>query len=358
MSARGWSRGLGARIAAAAALTAAIGVGIVTLGVLVVGASTFQELMMKLGSTAEAAHAMFDQSVTLVLVVAALGATATAIGVAMILGRWLARPLGELGAAARGIAAGEYARRVEPRGPDEIAQLADAFNDMAASLDEGRRLRDELIGNAAHELRTPLTNLKGYLEGLRDGVVVAEPAAYDSLLEEVDRLVRLAASLETLAGLDAAPAAPPPAPIDLIPVVRGAIDLVRPAAEQGSLVLDIALPERLEARISPDGVAQVVGNLLQNAIRYTPAPGAIGVTARAEGPVVRIEVTNTGPGIPGDDLPHVFERLYRVDKSRDRRTGGAGIGLAIVEQLVTQAGGRVGADSRPGLTRFWFTLPA
>ena len=203
MTRPGWTRGVGFRIAAAAIGTTAVGVGIVALGVLLVGADTFTRLMAEHGSSTETAHAMFDESVTVVLAIAVLAAAGAAVAVATVLGSRLARPLGEIGRAARRIAAGDYLARVPREGPDEIASLADSFNQMATSLEEGERLRREFIANAAHELRTPLTNLKGYLEGLRDGVIAADEATFMSLSEEVERLVRLAASLDTLAAGDA-----------------------------------------------------------------------------------------------------------------------------------------------------------
>jgi signal transduction histidine kinase len=342
----------------AAIATSALAVGIVTLGVVVVGADTFARLMVEHGASAAEAHAMFDSSISVVMAVAIVAATAAALGLAVLLGRRLALPLGEIGAATRRIAGGDYAARVPRAGPDEVASLADTFNLMAASLEEGKRVQQEFIANAAHELRTPLTNLKGYLEGLRDGVVPADDATFRSLSEEVERLVRLAASLDTLANGDAGAGAPRLAPVDLVAVIRTAVDLAAPAFERTGIALDVDLPARLAARADPDGLAQVMGNLLQNAERYTSSGGRVTVHAEGRAGEALVSIANTGPGIPAGDLPHVFERFYRVDKSRDRVHGGAGIGLAIVQQLVEGAGGRVGVESRPGLTRFWFSLPA
>ncbi|MEO8229039.1 MAG: ATP-binding protein [Chloroflexota bacterium] len=358
MTRPGWTRGVGFRIAAAAVAASALGVGIVSLGVLIVGAETFTRLMMEHGSSAEDAHAMFDESVRVVLIVAVIVATLAAVGLSTLLGRRLASPLGEIGRAARRIAAGDYTARVPRSGPDEIAGLADSFNQMAGSLEEGERLRREFVANAAHELRTPLTNLKGYLEGLRDGVIPADEATFVSLSEEVERLVRLAASLDMLAAEDAVATPARIVEIDLVAAIRAAVDLASPGAERAGITLDVELPRTLSARADPDALAQVLGNLLQNATRYTPRAGRVTVQAERRTQDVLVTVTNTGEGIPEADLAHVFERFYRVDKSRGRAHGGAGIGLAIVDQLVRAMGGSVGAESAGGQTRFWFRIPA
>jgi two-component system, OmpR family, sensor histidine kinase BaeS len=284
-------------------------------------------------------------------------AIVVAVAVAGMLGARLAMPLRQIGRAARRIAEGDYAARIPREGPEEIVSLSDSFNQMAAALEEQERMRREFIANAAHELRTPLTNLQGYLEALRDDVIEPDRATFESLLDESERLVRLSRSLDTLAAGDAG-AAPAPIDLDLAAIVRAAADLARPASIAAGLELTVDLPDRLDAHADPDQLAQIVGNLLQNAIRYTPAGGRVAVRAQRRGADILVEVTNTGDGIPSDDLPHVFERFYRVEKSRDRARGGAGIGLAIVRQLVEAAGGAVGAESGEGLTRFWFSLPA
>ena len=228
---------------------------------------------------------------------------------------------------------------------------------MASSLEEGERERREFIANAAHELRTPLTNLKGYVEGLRDGIIPADKATYVSLSEEVERLVRLADSLNTLAKEDARTLPVRIVELDLAAAVRIAVDLARPGFERGRISVDVQVPAQLAARADPDGLAQVLGNLLQNATRYTPGDGRVTVRAERRSQDALVSVVNSGDGIPSADLPHVFERFYRVEKSRDRAHGGAGIGLAIVRQLVEAAGGSVGVDSGDGRTRFWFSLP-
>ena len=145
--------------------------------------------------------------------------------------------------------------------------------------------------------------------------------------------------------------------VQVAAAIRNAADLARPSFARADLQLNVDVPATLPARANPDHLAQVLANLLQNALRYTPANGRVTITAQQRRADVLIAVSNTGDGIPAADLPRVFERFYRVDKSRDRASGGAGIGLAIVQQLVEAAGGQVGVESREGLTRFWFSLP-
>jgi two-component system sensor histidine kinase BaeS len=352
------SRGIATRIALAALASAAIGLVILALGVTLVGGQVFTDLMIKAGDSAEHARRMYDQSVTTVVIAAILVASLASIGLAVIMGRMLARPLREVGAAARRIADGDYAARVPRDGPEEIVSLADSFNQMAASLEEQERMRRDFIANAAHELRTPLTNLQGYLEALRDGVIVADRSTYESLWDEAERLVRLSRSLDALAEGDAATDTPALEAIDLAAAVRSAVELVQPAIERAGLQLTLTVPASLPARANPDHLAQVLANLLSNAVRYTPRGGAVAVRVERRPGDLLVSVGNSGDPIPPDDLARVFERFYRVEKSRDQAHGGAGIGLAIVKQLVEAGGGRVGAESAEGQTRFWFSVPA
>lgn len=356
--------GIGGRIAIAGIVAAVVGIAILTFGVLLVGGASFETLMLEHGESADAAHAMFDASISIVVLAAAVLAIGAAIAVATVLGRRLAAPLRDLGEAAARVASGDLSVRVEQAGPPELAVLAGSFNRMAADLAEQERLRRDFIVGAAHELRTPLTNLTGYLEALRDGVISADREAYASLLEETERLTRLAASLDTLADGETRPDRLRVEDLDLAASVRAAAGLAGPAAARAELRLTVEVTTSLVVRADPDAVAQVLANLLQNAVRYTPAGGHITVSAMGSvggsvgsGGWSRVEVVNDGPGIPAADLAHVFERFYRVEKSRDRARGGAGIGLAIVRDLVEAMGGAVGAASRDGETRFWLTLP-
>jgi signal transduction histidine kinase len=354
---RSFGRGIATRIAVAALASAALGLAILVIGITVVGAEVFRALMVEAGASADHAQAMYDESVTRVVVGAVVVATIASVVLAVILARMLARPLAEVGGAARRIAEGDYAARVPREGPEEIASLADSFNQMAASLERQEAMRRDFIANAAHELRTPLTNLQGYLEALRDGVITPDRATYESLWEEAERLVRLSRSLDALAEGDAGGPAVVEE-IDLVAAIRMALDLAGPTLERAGLRLVTDLPGRLPARANPDQLAQVLANLLSNAARYTPSGGTVTVRAERRPSDLLVSIANTGDGIPSADLDRVFERFYRVEKSRDRARGGAGIGLAIVKQLVEAGGGRVGAESADGMTRFWFSLPA
>lgn len=350
--------GIAVRIAFAALASAAVGLAILAVGVAVVGADIFTGLMVEAGDSADHARAMYDRSVTTVVAAAAVVAALASVLLAVLLARMLARPLAQVGRAARQIAEGDYAARVPRDGPEELASLADSFNQMAASLERQEQMRRDFIANAAHELRTPLTNLQGYLEALRDGVIQADRATYESLWEEAERLVRLSRSLDSLAEGDAAASPSAIESIDLAVAVRGAIELAQPTLERAGLTVSTEIPGELPARANPDHLAQVLANLISNAARYSSRGGTVTVRAERRPGDLLVSIVNTGEGIPPDDLERVFERFYRVEKSRDRARGGAGIGLAIVKQLVEAGGGRVGAESRDGRTRFWFSLPA
>jgi two-component system, OmpR family, sensor histidine kinase BaeS len=352
------ARGLGGRIALAAFAVALAAVATIAAGILVLGSRLFEELMMAHGESRGAAQAMWDQTVVTVFAVAAVVALVVSVALGLLLGGMISRPLEKVGAAARRLAVGDYSARAPRSGSAELRSLADSFNQMAETLEQQERERSELVANFAHELRTPLTNLGGYLEAMRDGVMRPSPEVFDSLREEVDRLERLSRSLDELSGEGLRVA--DPSDLDLAAAVRNATELARPAFERSGLTLGVDLPSTglPLVRAVPDHLSQVLANLLQNAQRYTPPGGTVTVGVAAEHDTVLVHVTNSGSRIPAQDLPRVFERFYRVDKSRDRARGGAGIGLAIVKQLVEQAGGRVGAESGRDGTRFWIRLRA
>jgi signal transduction histidine kinase len=349
--------GLALRFALASLASSVLALVVVATGVLWVGGSIFEHLMLANGASSDDSRAMFSESVTRVVVVASLVALLASVVLAALAGRAINRPLATVAQAARRVGEGAYGSRVPRPTVPELASLADSFNQMAAGLEDQERLRRELIENFGHELRTPLTNLYGYLHALREGVIEPSPEIFASLHEEVDRLRRLSSSLDALAA-EGRGARLEAGEVDLVRVVDAVLELSRPAFERRDVRVERDLPAALSVHANPDHLAQVVMNLFQNAVRYTPVRGRVTLSARSEAGSVLFSIVNTGDEIPAEDLSHLFERFYRLEKSRDRAHGGAGIGLAIVKQLIESAGGRVGVDSAAGLVRFWFSLPA
>src|ERR1051326_7877463 len=261
---------------------------------------------------------------------------------AVAIGPWITVPNERLTDATRRMERGDLSARVAPGGGPELAALATGFNAMAAALDRNETLRRRMVTHVAHELRAPLTNIRCELESMQDGLSAMNVA---SLHEEVMHLSRLVDDLQTLSLAEAGALEIAPRPVSVAALVRRASATV---AAEG--------PEDLLVMADPTRVVQILTNLLTNAQTYS---SDVRVRWRREGDEALIEVIDRGPGIAADQLPHIFERFYRVDPSRSRHTGGAGLGLPIVKQLVLAQGGRVWAESRPGEgSTFSFTLPA
>jgi len=349
-------QGIAARIALACLVVVALAVAILGAGVLEVARMQFEQLMMKHGASAADANAMFEQTVSGIFAVAVLVAAVLTVVVAVLLARNIARPLEEVSKAANRLARGDYRARAAEVGPAEIRSLAATFNAMADSLQNQEKVRRDFVAGAAHELLTPLTNLQGYLEGLRDGVLTPSPSVFESLHEESERLVRLSHALLALA--EAPSRTEVAEDIDLRKVIESTVQLVAPAMDKRHIGVTIDLAPSIVVRSNPDHLTQVLFNLLQNAGRYAHDGGGVSVRAQSLGREVRVSVSNSGSTIPADELPRIFDRFYRVDQSRDRTSGGYGLGLALVKQLTEAAGGHVGAESANGLTTVWFTLAA
>jgi signal transduction histidine kinase len=274
------------------------------------------------------------------------------------------RPVRRLVTASRRLAAGHYGERVPAETPDELGELAAGFNELAGALEATEQRRLELVGDVAHELRTPIATLEGYLEGLLDGVVEPSPATWARLHGEAGRLRRLVDDLQELSRAEAGQIPLRLTAADPGTVVHSAVARLEAQFGEKGLALAVDVPTGLPpVRADHDRAVQVLTNLLTNALRYTPAPGHVRVTAHpaagAAGPAVAFAVTDSGLGVAPEDLPHLFERFYRADKSRSRALGGSGIGLTVARALVEAMGGRIRAESAgPGRgSTFAFTLP-
>jgi signal transduction histidine kinase len=296
-----------------------------------------------------------NRTLVIITVVAGLCAVFLIVGVS----RRALAPVEALTAAARQMEAGDLTQRVEVASRDEIGDLAHAFNSMADGLARQEDLRRQMVTDVAHELRTPLSNIRGYLEALQDGVVDPDESVIDSIHEEAMLLHRLVEDLQELSLVEAGQLRLERRPMALIDVVDSAVEATCPQAVADELTLIVDVSESLPlADIDPQRIGQVLRNLLCNGMTHTPSGGEISISAYAEEGWIVVCVRDTGTGIAEEDLPHVFDRFYRADRSRSRATGGAGLGLAIVRQLVESHGGRVSVESEPGRgTAFTFTLP-
>jgi two-component system sensor histidine kinase BaeS len=271
-----------------------------------------------------------------------------AAAVTVLAGRRLVRPIHALTAAAQRMAAGDRGARVPVHGNDEVSRLAAAFNTMAEAIGTSDRQRKDLVSDVAHELRTPLANVRSQLEAAEDGLVPLDTALIRSLHEEAALLERLVADLQDLALADAGMLRIHPEECDAADLVRQAVSAHRARAEASGITVRIDAPEPVELFADPARLRQALGNLVSNAVRHTPAGGAVKVAVRGSGAEVVFTVTDTGPGIAAEHLPHVFDRFYRAEPSRSRATGGSGLGLAITKHLVEAHHGRVDVASAPG----------
>jgi signal transduction histidine kinase len=257
-------------------------------------------------------------------------------------------PLREMVAATRAMARGDYTRLVSATSRDEVGELARAFNAMAAELAEVDRMRRDLVANVSHELRTPISGLQAVLENLVDGVEAPDPGTLQVMLVQVERLGRLVAQLLDLSRLESGAVPLERGPFPVRPVLEQAVREAR-LGSFGSPGVEITVAVSTEEPLAdgdPERVHQVVANLLENALRHSPADGTVVVSARPEGRSVRIEVEDEGPGIPEGEAVRVFERFYRADTARASASGGTGLGLAIARWIVDLHGGQIRAEQR------------
>lgn len=322
--------------------------------------ATMQALAGNDPAMQEALETTFHAAVNEILVVAAVAAILAAFTVSLFTTRRIVGPIRQMLSASRHIAAGHYRQRVEVPGEDELSELAVSFNQMATTLDNAEQRRLALIGDLAHELRTPLANIRATMEGLTDGVLVADHDTFLEVEREAVRLQRLVSDLEELSRAEAGQIVLSCQDLDPDELIRAVASRLRPQFEDKEVSLTLDLQGQLPTfHADPARITQVLLNLLGNALQYTPSGGAVTVSARNDPRQLLVAVQDTGVGISADALPHLFERFYRVDKSRSRAGGGSGIGLTISQHLVEAHGGQIWATS-PGAgmgSTFTFTLP-
>ncbi len=317
-------------------------------------------------TTAEASQRIlgdFLGTLLTALALAAIAAIVTSLAISLFVARRITIPLQHMTLASQRISAGHYAERIEVapvHRTDELGRLAASINALAVALEQTERRRLEVIGDVAHELRTPIATLEGYLEGLLDGVVEPTPDTLAMLHTQAGRLRRLVGDLQELSRAEARQIPLALQPIAPQRLVQSALEPLEGQFAEKGLELDIHLPEDLpQVMADPARAMQILTNLLVNALRYTPAPGKIEMVVSREGDMVAFRVTDTGVGLTPEQLAHIFERFYRVDKSRSRALGGSGIGLTIAQSLARAMGGdiRVASAGLGQGSSFTLTLP-
>ncbi|MGQ9548673.1 MAG: sensor histidine kinase [Roseiflexus sp.] len=314
-----------------------------------------------------AAHLFLDQF-NQALIQAGLIAGALGLILGIIIARRLTAPLNRLAYAAQRLAEGDLTQRAPVDGPAEVAGVAEAFNTMAAGLEQAEQVRRRLIADIAHELRTPLSVIQGNLRALLDDIFPLEKSEIATIYDETLLLSRLVADLRELTLAEAGQLRLYRTPIDVTALIARSVTQFTAQADEKRVTLQMDCTPGLPPVLADaDRIAQVLNNLLSNALRHTPGDGIVRIVAShaqqagctaLDANMICIRVIDTGPGIPPDDLPHVFDRFWRADRGRARAQGGAGLGLTIARQLVLAHGGTIGVESEPGKGAcFWFTLP-
>ena len=308
----------------------------------------------RLGSTAGFLRQQWWQ-----LILAGGIAAVIALSLARQLARGMTQPLRDMAKAATKMATGDYTQRVEVRSRDEVGQLAEAFNRMSAEMASMEQLRRDLVGNVSHELKTPITALRAHLENVLDGVEAPDRETLQVMLQQSDRLAALVDQLLELSKMESGDLPLEQVPLALAPLVREVVREVGVARAGKDVSVDSEVPEELSMVFADPGrIHQVLFNLLDNAVRFTPPGGAVTVSAARVNGRCEVKVTDTGQGIAEEHLPRLFERFYRVDPARSREGGGTGIGLAIARSVVEAHGGQIRADSEVGKgSVFTFDLP-
>ena len=287
-----------------------------------------------------------------------LGILTVLIG--LLLSRRLINPLAEVIAASHAVSTGNLTARVAVEGPDDLQVLSESFNRMATSLEKNDHDQRNLIADIAHELRTPLSIIQGKLEGIMDGIYPSDQGHIQPILEETRQLEHLITDLDMLAQAESNQLKFTPMDVDLAALARSSVKFFETEAAEKKIKIKVTVEKSISmVKGDPQRISQVINNLLGNAIRYIPEKGRVDIELHSVEDGVELSVSDNGPGVPEEELPQIFNRFWRGDKSRARVTGGAGLGLAIARQFVEIQGGRIYANNRPegGLT-VRFVLPA
>ncbi len=293
----------------------------------------------------------YFQRTNIALVLGALGASLAALLVGLLLSRQFLRPLTELREAITGMRRGDLNQRVQVRTNDELGELAETFNQMSAQIHRADQLRQQMTADVAHDLRTPLMVINGYLEALCDGTLQPTQARFETMRQEALHLQRLIEDLRTLSLADAGELKLILQPVKANDLLRQVQQSFEPLAQQQKVSLNVTPAENGDLpsiHVDQSRMAQVLGNLVTNALRYTPEGGSVTLSARREGDYVQIAVQDTGSGIDPEKLPNIFERFYRTEGSRHQDGDESGLGLAIARSIVESHGGTIGATSIPG----------
>jgi len=344
-----------------------LGINVLVIGSVIVivwmaidylAAGYFMTLMEKYNISPTSSQQMFVSAVHRYLIWASLAALFLAVVLSFSLTRKVLRPLRQMTTIAQRISTGDYSGQVPLTSRDEVGQLAASFNRMAESLRLIEGLRKTLLIDVAHELRTPLTNIRGYLEALTDGVAAPTKETFELLQEETMRLIQLLEDVLRLAKADAARTDLHKKEVRMEDLILQELDIFRPQFDSKRIRIETQFDKDANRVLAdPDKITQVVTNLLQNARQYTPTGGFVRISTEQASGEIKVVFVNTGGEVSQKDLPFIFERFYRGEKSRSREHGGAGIGLAIVKELIEAHDGHVGAEISDKETCIWFSLP-
>ena len=345
----------------------AINLPVIVLVILVVwlsidflAADYFAALMRKYNISPTEIHQMFLDAVRRYIVNASILAMIMAVALSFLLTRRVLRPLYAMAEVSRKVSLGDFTARADISSKDEVGQFGMMFNQMADNLEKIENLRKTMLVDVAHELRTPLTTVRGYIEGLADGVIPPAKETFSMLKDEILRLMRLVQDFHQLTRAEAAKVYLRREEIDLPHLVECVIKLYRRDFESKNIGVNVDFGGELRAvQADRDKIVQALGNIVQNACRHTPEQGEFRVRAEQRKDGIKFIFSNTCNYFPEEmeDVGLIFERFYRTEKSRSRESGGTGIGLAIVKALIEAHGGEVGAWHDEDVIHIWFSLP-